>query len=51
MKVLWLDDMRDPEKYFNKTTQSETFARNKDFYEKLFAQHGNVKFTWVKSVQ
>lgn len=38
MEILWLDDVRDPLKYFKKDgkTASETFTRNKNFYAKLF---------------
>ena len=51
-KILWLDDMRDPKRYFSKNdkTASETFARNRDFYAKLFSDHDIINFTWVKSV-
>ena len=50
LEILWLDDQRDPIKYFKKKPDESnvTLTRNFNFYNNLFKQY-NVKFTWVKS--
>jgi hypothetical protein len=48
LTVLWLDDMRNPYKYFGKKTNSKTFARNKEYYTNMFSNY-NVDFVWVKN--
>ena len=50
LNVLWLDDMRDPNKYFNKKSQSGAFVRNKQFYDQLMSRY-NVNFIWVKNYE
>ena len=49
LTVLWLDDQRDPYKYLNTNKKSDTFLRNKQFYDKIMLQH-NVNFVWVKNL-
>lgn len=49
LTVLWLDDMRDPYKYFNKKSNSGAFVRNKDFYDKLMSKY-NLNFVWVRNI-
>lgn len=50
LEILWLDDQRDPIKYFKKKPDESnvTLTRNFNFYNNLFKQY-NVNFTWVKS--
>lgn len=50
LDILWLDDQRDPIKYFKKkpNEKNETLTRNFNFYNNLFKQY-NVNFTWVKN--
>jgi len=50
MTVLWLDDMRDPYKYFNKKSDSGAFVRNKGFYDDLFSKY-DIDFIWVKNFE
>lgn len=49
LTVLWLDDQRDPYKYLNTNRQSDTFIRNKQFYDNLSKQY-RVNFVWVKNL-
>ena len=49
LNVLWLDDMRSPEKYLSSNKASGTFLRNMDFYQRL-TQKYNVRFTWVHNI-
>lgn len=49
LNVLWLDDMRSPEKYLSSNKTSDTFLRNVDFYQRL-TQKYNVRFTWVHNI-
>lgn len=49
LNVLWLDDMRSPEKYLSSNKTSDTFLRNADFYQRL-TQKYNVRFTWVHNI-
>ena len=50
LEILWLDDQRDPIKYFKKkpNEKNETLTRNFNFYNNLFKQY-DVNFTWVKN--
>ena len=50
LEILWLDDQRDPIKYFKKKPDENnvTLTRNFNFYNNLFKQY-NVNFTWVKN--
>lgn len=48
MTVLWLDDLRDPNRYFNKKSESGAFMRNKGFYDDLFSKY-DINFIWVKN--
>lgn len=50
LKILWLDDQRDPIKYFKKKPNKDnvTLTRNFAYYNNLFSKY-NVNFTWVKS--
>lgn len=47
--VLWLDDVRDPEKYLASKKSSGAFLRNTDYYTKLMAEY-NPKFIWVHNI-
>lgn len=49
LNVLWLDDMRSPEKYLSANKTSGTFLRNADFYQRLIQKY-NVRFTWVHNI-
>ena len=46
--ILWLDDMRDPTKYLTKKSNSNTFFRNKAFYDDLMSKY-DINFIWVKN--
>ena len=48
LTILWLDDIRDPYKYFKKKPNSETFIKNKQYYDNLLKSN-NVNFIWVKN--
>lgn len=48
LTILWLDDMRNPYKYFSKKNGSETFIRNKEYYTTIFNSY-DVDFVWVKN--
>jgi len=48
LTILWLDDQRDPYRYFDKKSESSAFLRNKQFYDDLIKQY-NVNFVWVKN--
>lgn len=50
--VLWLDDMRDPNKYLNKKADKESGAlyNNLSFYQK-FKEEYNPEFVWVKTFE
>ena len=50
--VLWLDDMRDPNKYLNKKADKESGAlyNNLSFYQK-FKEKYNPEFVWVKTFE
>lgn len=50
LQVLWLDDMRDPNKYFTKKSETGAFLRNKAFYDKLFSNY-SINFIWVKNFE
>lgn len=51
LTILWLDDMRDPNKYFDKNAgNSNTFQRNKAYYDNLRQQY-NLNFVWVKNIE
>lgn len=49
LTILWLDDQRDPYRYFDKKSDSNAFLRNKKFYDDLMKQY-NVNFIWVKNL-
>lgn len=49
LTVLWLDDQREPYRYLNSKSASNTFARNKQFYDTL-SQKYDIKFVWVKNI-
>jgi hypothetical protein len=50
LEILWLDDQRDPVKYFKKKPDEKnaTVTRNFAYYKNLFSKY-NVSFVWVKS--
>lgn len=48
--ILWLDDQRDPYKYFNKKSTSGAFIRNSEYYRNNIFSKYNVKFVWVKNI-
>jgi hypothetical protein len=50
LEILWLDDQRDPIKYFKKKPDEKnaTVTRNFAYYKNLFSKY-NVSFVWVKS--
>ena len=48
--VLWLDDMRDPNKYLIKKSNSNTFVRNKNFYDDLMSKY-DISFVWVRNFE
>ena len=51
--ILWLDDMRNPLTYFNKTgkaAQSGAFIRNNKYYSNVFNKY-KPNFVWVKNIQ
>lgn len=49
LTILWLDDQRDPYKYLRTKSTSNTFIRNKQFYDNLM-QNYDVNFVWVKNL-
>lgn len=51
LEILWLDDQRDPIKYFKKKPSKEegTLFRNLTYYKNNIFNRYNVNFTWVKS--
>ena len=49
LTVLWLDDQREPYRYLNSKSTSNTFIRNKQFYDGL-SQKYNINFVWVKNI-
>lgn len=49
LTVLWLDDQRDPYRYLSTKSTSNTFLRNKKFYDDLMRQY-DVEFIWVKNM-
>lgn len=50
LEILWLDDQRDPVRYFKKKPDEKnaTVTRNFAYYKKIFSKY-NVSFVWVKS--
>ena len=48
MKILWLDDMRNPYQYLSSNKNTNTFIRNKSFYDNLM-KSTDVDFVWVKN--
>lgn len=50
LTILWLDDVRNPYKYLDKKNNSNTFSRNKNFYDSLKKQY-NINFIWVKNIE
>lgn len=49
LTVLWLDDQREPYRYLSSKSASNTFARNKQFYDTL-SQKYDINFVWVKNM-
>lgn len=49
LNILWLDDVRSPEKYLSSKKTTGTFLRNSDFYNKLNQKY-NIKFIWVHNL-
>ena len=50
LTILWLDDQRDPNKYFKvKKPQSAVWVRNNNFYQNKIFNKYDVNFIWVKS--
>ena len=47
--ILWLDDMRSPDRYLTTKNPSETFGRNAEFYGKMNKEY-NMIFTWVHNL-
>jgi hypothetical protein len=50
LKILWLDDERNPEVYLSKESKSGAYQRNKKFYDDLHTKYKNIKFKWVKNL-
>lgn len=50
ISILWLDDMRNPQRYFSKKDDKGvgTLYNNLEFYKKLRKEY-NPKFVWVKN--
>ena len=46
--ILWLDDLRNPSKYFDKRSNSDTFKHNSEHYSSIFSKY-DVNFVWVKN--
>lgn len=49
LTVLWLDDQREPYRYLNSKSASNTFVRNKQFYDGLLQKY-DINFVWVKNI-
>ena len=51
LTILWLDDIRDPNKYFSKERlTSGAWVRNNDYYSNNIFNRYNVNFVWVKNI-
>ena len=50
MTILWLDDMRNPYKYLSANKNTDTFLRNKKFYDDLMRKT-DIDFVWVKNIE
>ena len=50
LKILWLDDLRDPNKYFSKKSDTGAFIRNSNYYKNIFSQYNPI-FVWVKNFE
>ena len=51
IKVLWLDDMRNPNSYFNKKSDSGAFIRNSTYYkDNIFGKYA-ADFVWVRNME
>jgi len=48
LTILWLDDIRDPERYFNKKNNSSTFIKNSNYYHNLSTKY-DINYVWVKN--
>lgn len=49
--VLWLDDQREPNSYFQKERKnSGAWTRNNDYYQNNIFNRYNVNFVWVKNL-
>lgn len=51
LEVLWLDDERNPEKYFSMKSKTNAFVRNKEYYNNNIFNKYNVIFKWVKNFE
>lgn len=52
IKILWLDDQREPYSYFKKTRQGNgTWERNNEFYQNNIFNQYDVEFVWVKNIE
>lgn len=49
LTILWVDDARNPDKYFSNVSTSKAYIRNISYYEKIFENY-NVDFYWVKNI-
>ena len=48
LTILWLDDLREPNKYFKEKKTTGAFLRNKGHYDRLMQKY-NLNFVWVKN--
>ena len=49
--ILWLDDQREPNSYFQKERKnSGAWTRNNDYYQNNIFNQYNVNFVWVKNL-
>ena len=52
LKILWLDDQREPYSYFKKVrNNSGAWQRNNDFYQNNIFNQYDVEFIWVKNIE
>ena len=52
IKILWLDDQRDPNVYFKKPKlNSGAWVRNNDFYQNNIFNQYTPNFVWVKNLK
>ena len=50
LKILWLDDQREPYNYFAKNTTSGAWTRNNNYYSQYVFNKYNPNFIWVKNL-